>query len=63
MDGLEATIEIRKMEHCSETPIIALTANAMKEDQEKCMEAGMSGFIAKPFSKSDIQNVLNQWAG
>lgn len=63
MDGLEATLAIRKLEHCSEIPIIALTANAMKEDQEKCMAAGMSGFIAKPFTKNDIQNVLNQWAG
>ena len=63
MDGLEATVEIRKLDHCSETPIIALTANAMKEDQEKCMAAGMSGFIAKPFTKNDIQNVLSQWAG
>ena len=63
MDGLETTVEIRKIKTCKEIPIIALTANAMKEDQEKCIEAGMSGFIAKPFTKKDIQNVLIEWFG
>ena len=63
MDGLETTVEIRKIKTCKEIPIIALTANAMKEDREKCIEAGMSGFISKPFTKQDIQNVLLEWFG
>ncbi|MBU2881018.1 response regulator [Psychrosphaera sp. B3R10] len=65
MDGLEATQIIRIGEVCPENkniPIIALTANAMKGDEEKCLAAGMNGFIAKPIDteklKSTIQQVL-----
>lgn len=56
MDGLEATRQWRAFEHqyqLSPTPIIAMTANAMLEDKQRCFEAGMDGFISKPF-KADI---------
>lgn len=61
MDGLEATKAIRKEEsqnNKSRTPIIALTANARKSDQEACMNAGMDYFIAKPFNAEKLQEAL-----
>ena len=61
MDGLEATKTIRKEENQhnkSRTPIIALTANARKSDQEACMSAGMDYFIAKPFNADKLQEAL-----
>lgn len=64
MDGLEATGQIRDLEtvsnlkHC---PIIALTANAMKEDQERCFKAGMDGFVSKPIRKVHLMEAINKW--
>ena len=63
MDGLEATRIIRqeeKKQGKAKTPIIALTANARKSDQEACINAGMDYFIAKPFSADKLQEVLNE---
>ena len=68
MDGMEATKEIRKWEtHNSQLttchlPIVALTANAMKGDKEKYLEAGMDDYLSKPFKKEDIQKVISKWA-
>ena len=62
MDGFAATKEIRKWEEQEErTPcvIIALTANALKEDKEKCFAVGMNQFLSKPFKIKDIERVLN----
>ncbi|WCN10808.1 ATP-binding protein [Marinomonas mediterranea] len=65
MDGYEATREIRKLPVDSATsasvPIVALSANAMKGDDEKCIQAGMNGHVAKPISKTRIEEVLEQW--
>jgi signal transduction histidine kinase/ligand-binding sensor domain-containing protein/CheY-like chemotaxis protein/HPt (histidine-containing phosphotransfer) domain-containing protein len=58
MDGYHATSKIREIEierNAHPTPIIALTAGSDKEDKERCLQAGMDGYIAKPFSLSDIQ--------
>ncbi|MEI6898331.1 MAG: response regulator [Bacteroidota bacterium] len=57
MDGLEATRIIRA-EVNSTIPIIALTANALKGEQDKCMEAGMNDFISKPFDESRLLEVI-----
>jgi len=59
MNGYEATIEIRKLG--SETPIIAVTASAIKGEKEKCMSVGMTDFLTKPFKKKDIIPVLDKW--
>ena len=66
MDGYETTKNIRKgkadnyISH-SKLPIIAMTANAMKGDKEKCISAGMDDYISKPVDPNKIQAKLNQW--
>ncbi len=52
MDGLEATRRIRQKDR--QTPIIALTAHAFKEDRQRCLTAGMNGYIAKPVDRVDF---------
>lgn len=64
MDGFEATKAIRQLEkerNLDETPIIAFTANAMKGDREKCLEAGMNDYISKPVDEKDIKKILRKW--
>jgi len=57
LGGIEATVEIRKAGY-TDLPIVALTAFASKEDERKCMEAGMDGFIAKPIKVRDLEDIL-----
>jgi signal transduction histidine kinase/CheY-like chemotaxis protein len=56
MDGLEATAEMRRREKLSgrHTPILAVTANAMQGDRERCLEAGMDGYVAKPIKREEL---------
>jgi len=62
MNGLEATRTIRALPGPeARLPIIALTANALKEDVEQCMEAGMDDFISKPVSRQRLLAVVSQW--
>lgn len=64
VDGFEATALIRKMEgRSAHTPIVAMTANAMQGDRERCLEAGMDDYIAKPVRSKDLQTVLEIWLG
>lgn len=58
IDGLEATQLIRMMESIEQPYIIAMTANAMQEDRDVCLEVGMNDFIAKPIRLEDVYNVL-----
>jgi CheY-like chemotaxis protein len=69
MDGLEATRQIRLRQQTPETPghfksniaIVAMTANAMQGDREKCLAAGMDDYVAKPVRPEDIRLVLERW--
>ena len=64
VDGFEATALIRKMEGKSaHTPIVAMTANAMQGDRERCLDAGMDDYVAKPIRPKDLQAVLDTWLG
>ena len=61
MDGLEATRTIRRDARFTELPIIALTANAMVGDRERCIEAGMNDYISKPIDRGKLFEVLRKW--
>jgi CheY-like chemotaxis protein/HPt (histidine-containing phosphotransfer) domain-containing protein len=66
MDGYEATETIREWEkgsNRSRTPIIALTANAMQGDRDKCLASGMDDYLPKPFQQKQIYAVLKQYIG
>ena len=60
MDGLEATETIRKKLKMTDLPIIAMTANAMQEDREKCMAAGMNDYVPKPIESENLFSVLEK---
>ena len=64
MNGIKATQEIRRLEgeqNLKHTPIVALTANALKGDREKFLAAGMDEYLTKPLDKKTLDNVLNQF--
>jgi CheY-like chemotaxis protein len=61
MDGLTATREIRKHPAWRKLPIIALTAKAMRDDQEKCLQAGANDYIAKPLDVEKLLSLLRVW--
>jgi CheY-like chemotaxis protein len=61
MDGLTATREIRKRPEWKKLPIIALTAKAMRDDQEKCLAAGANDYIAKPLDVEKLLSLVRVW--
>ncbi|MDR7073419.1 CHASE3 domain-containing protein [Fictibacillus barbaricus] len=61
MDGYETMQRIREINKFSELPIIALTAKAMKNDREKCIEAGASDYISKPLKLEQLFSVMHVW--
>ncbi len=62
MDGFEATIAIRERERFTgkRVPIMAMTAHAMTGDKERCLAAGMDGYIAKPVNKAELQEAISR---
>ncbi|WP_300442576.1 response regulator [Zoogloea sp.] len=61
MDGLAATRAIRRLPGLGTLPIVAMTANAMTGDRERCLEAGMNDYIAKPIDPDRLTAKLQQW--
>jgi len=61
MDGYEASRQIRRSGRWSDLPIVALTANAMPEERERCRAAGMNDYLSKPFRREELAAVLDQW--
>ncbi len=61
MDGYEASRQIRRNGRWPQLPIVALTANAMSEERERCRAAGMSDYLAKPFRREELAALLDLW--
>ena len=61
MDGLTATMTIRRMAAHRETPIIAVTANVFEKSRDECLAAGMNDFLCKPLDPDDLHAALHQW--
>ncbi|MGB5735151.1 MAG: response regulator, partial [Thiohalocapsa sp.] len=64
MDGLAAARAVREREHrdgLPRVPIIAVTANAMSDDRESCLQAGMDDYLAKPFKRGQLREILVRW--
>ena len=65
LDGLEATRRIRQSEQAStaHVPVVAMTASAMPEDRQACLEAGMDDFMAKPVGLDELAKMVDKWTG
>jgi CheY-like chemotaxis protein len=64
MDGLRATRAIRAIEqqrNAPRIPIVAVTANAFAEDRDACLDAGMDGYLSKPFNSAQLDGILQRW--
>lgn len=61
MDGVAATVELRRRDGFVRLPVVAMTANALPEDRRACLAAGMDDFVAKPISPASLKPVLVRW--
>jgi HPt (histidine-containing phosphotransfer) domain-containing protein len=65
MDGFEATARIREQQQAAgrRVPIVAVTANAMRGDRQRCLDAGMDDYLAKPITRAGLYEQVQRWAG
>jgi signal transduction histidine kinase/ligand-binding sensor domain-containing protein/CheY-like chemotaxis protein len=63
MDGFATTEGLRQLPGGREIPVVALTANAMQGDRERCLDAGMDDYIPKPCERDQLRRILNRWVG
>jgi CheY-like chemotaxis protein len=63
MDGFAATAEIRRWPDHADLPIIALSAHALAQERERCRDAGMNDYLAKPVKLKVLEQTLVQWLG
>ncbi|CAN5123779.1 hypothetical protein BH10CYA1_BH10CYA1_35430 [soil metagenome] len=65
LDGLEATKTIRSLGSVNgkQIPIVAVTAQAMDGDKERCIWAGMSDYLSKPFTREELEKTIMRWIG
>jgi CheY-like chemotaxis protein len=61
MDGLTATRLLREIPRFANLPIVAMTANAMSQDRQSCLQAGMNDHMGKPFDPEDLLRILRLW--
>jgi len=61
MDGLAATRAIRRLPGTGVVPIVAMTANVLQQDRERCFEAGMNDYLAKPIEPAQLTAALQRW--
>ena len=61
MDGVSATIAIRQHPQCQNLPIVAMTANVMSGDRQRCLEAGMNDHVGKPIEPEELWKTLLKW--
>src|SRR5690606_20553054 len=61
MDGYEASAAIRALNRTPRVPIVALTANVMEGNRERCLAAGMDDFLAKPYALDQLKSTLQRW--
>ena len=64
MNGFEATAALREKENGTNAhlPVIALTAHAMKGDEQRCLSAGMDDYLSKPIRSEELDNILEKYA-
>ena len=60
LDGLELAKEIKKIKNYRDVPIIAVTAHAFREDEDRILKSGFTHYISKPFTKNSLLNKVNQ---
>ena len=61
-DGLQATLDIKAMHQYQPVPIIALTANVLEDDKNRCLAVGMCDFVSKPISLEALDNTIKKWS-
>ena len=62
IDGLQATVEIKRLQNYRIVPIVALTANVLEDDKKRCLDAGMCDFVGKPVNLLQLDKILEKWS-